>query len=252
MDAEDENTPTTRLLTLLNVSALKSRNRPSETPYPREKLNKRRHLNSTTDGPRPEPPSEPQVYQPGDDLDVDEQEIDEYQGDQSDLAGKPLPTALSTQLSQSASPQVHNPYDQHFGSSPEILTEHSRMAVDQKRWKTRREKIGKLHAVASVLPETSVPQKKRAKKSAVRSMSHIFPMHVIFMMSGTGTPAQSFRGSTGQATTRYHPPSPPVIPLLNLKQNTLGFRTTYSLSFLLILMSTMLPLTSNITNPFVR
>ena len=104
MDAEDENTPTTRLLTLLNVSALKSRNRPSETPYPREKLNKRRHLNSTTDGPRPEPPSELQVYQPGDDLDVDEQEIDEYQGDQSDLAGKPLPTACQR---NSANPRPH-------------------------------------------------------------------------------------------------------------------------------------------------
>lgn len=92
MDAEDANTPTTRLLTLLNVSALKSRKRPGEAPYPREKLNKRKHLNSTTNGP-----SELQneaVNQPGDDLDPAEQEVDEYQGDQNGLACEPLPTVL--------------------------------------------------------------------------------------------------------------------------------------------------------------
>lgn len=83
MDPEDANTPTTRLLTLLNVSALKSRKHPSEDSYPREKLNKRK---STDDRPRPEPESsELQDEQPGDDLDAAEEEIDDYKGDQSDL-----------------------------------------------------------------------------------------------------------------------------------------------------------------------
>jgi U3 small nucleolar RNA-associated protein 25 len=176
MDAEDANTPTTRLLTLLNVSALKSRKRPSEAPYPREKLNKRRHLNTTADGPRPEPvPFELQneaVYQPGDDLDAAEQEIDEYQGDQNDLACEPSPPLSINEAQPNHIPTAHNPYDQHFGPNPEILTEHSRTAVDQKRWKSRKEKLGKLNVVASVLSEASVPpQKKRAKKTAVRPVS---------------------------------------------------------------------------------
>lgn len=43
MDAEDANSPTTKLLTLLNVSALKSRKRAqvTEDPHTNEKLNKR-------------------------------------------------------------------------------------------------------------------------------------------------------------------------------------------------------------------
>lgn len=87
MDPEDANTPTTRLLTLLNVSALKSRKRPGEDSYyPREKLNKRRSVNSI-DGSRPEPESSElqseAVLQPDDDLDAAEQEVDE---DRDDLA----------------------------------------------------------------------------------------------------------------------------------------------------------------------
>ncbi|KAG6375477.1 hypothetical protein JVT61DRAFT_3036 [Boletus reticuloceps] len=61
MDPEDANTPTTRLLTLLNVSALKSRKRPTEDPLPREKLNKRKALAFTPHPLQPEPePSESQ------------------------------------------------------------------------------------------------------------------------------------------------------------------------------------------------
>lgn len=173
MDPEEANSPTTRLLTLLNVSALKSRKRPSEDPYPREKLNKRRYLDSTANGSRTEPePSELQnvaTSQPDDDLDAVEQEIDECQGDQNDPACEP-PTHCSPPktLSQSVFPQVRNPYDQQFGPNPEILTERSRAAVDQKHWKSHRERIGKLSAVASVLPDVSVPHKKHAKKTAVR------------------------------------------------------------------------------------
>ena len=70
------------------------------------------------------------------------------------------------------SPQVHNPYDQHFGPNPEILTEHRRRVVDAKQWESYREKIGKLGTVASVPSEASLlPQKNRAKKTAVRPYS---------------------------------------------------------------------------------
>lgn len=90
MDPEDANTTTTRLLTLLNVSALKSRKRPREDPYPREKLNKRKYLNPIAAGLRPEPdPTELQNeanLQSGDAID---KEIDEFQGDQNDPKCEP-------------------------------------------------------------------------------------------------------------------------------------------------------------------
>lgn len=181
MDPEDANAPTTRLLTLLNVSALKSKKRPREDPYPREKLNKRRCVNSTSTGPRPEPdPSELQnevIFQPGDDLDTAEQELDESQGDQNDLVCEPLPHGIVSKkkLNECVSPQVHNPYDRHFGPHPEILTERSRAAADYGHWGSHGERIGKLNAVVSVLPEVSVlPQKKRVKKTAVRVFSNQF------------------------------------------------------------------------------
>lgn len=96
MDLEDANSPTTRLLTLLNVSALKSKKRPAEDPCPREKLNKRKHVNSTAaDSLQSEPdPSVPQnetTFQSSDDLDA-EQEVGEYQSDQNGTACK-LPIA---------------------------------------------------------------------------------------------------------------------------------------------------------------
>lgn len=173
MDPEDANSPTTRLLTLLNVSALKSRKRPREDPYPREKLNKRKCLNSAPAGQLAEPdPSQLQnetIFQPGDDLDAAE-EIDESHGDQNDPACEPLPHgSVSKKLNECVSPQAHNPYDQHFGPNPEILTERNRTVADQKHWKSHRERIGKLNAIVSVLPEVSVPpRKKRPKKTAVR------------------------------------------------------------------------------------
>lgn len=102
MDLEDANSPTTRLLTLLNVSALKSKKRPTEDLYPREKLNKRKCPNS-----EPEPSGE-QALQPSDGKDAAEQEVDEYQVDQNDLARESLPCcSVSRRLSQSRKYTIH-------------------------------------------------------------------------------------------------------------------------------------------------
>lgn len=95
MDPEDANAPTTRLLTLLNVSALKSRKRPVADSYPREKLNKRRCHNSAAVTQRPErEPSELADEATLEDPDVDEQDSDDNQGDQNNPACEPLPVAL--------------------------------------------------------------------------------------------------------------------------------------------------------------
>ncbi|KAG9316733.1 digestive organ expansion factor, partial [Chiua virens] len=147
MDSEDANSPTTRLLTLLNVSALKSRKRPTEDSYPREKLNKRRHLNTSTPTEEHDH-SEEATPKPGDDLDVAEQEIDEQVGYQND------PTSLK-------------PYDQHFGPNPEILTERNRKEVDKKHLTSQRETIGELRVVTCVPSDPSVPYKKHGQKTTV-------------------------------------------------------------------------------------
>ena len=91
MDLGDANSPTTRLLTLLNVSALKSKKCPTEDLYPREKLNKRKcpaaELRSEPD---PSGLQNEATFQPSDDIDTAEQEVD-VQGDQNDPACEPLP-----------------------------------------------------------------------------------------------------------------------------------------------------------------
>lgn len=63
MDSEDANTPTTRLLTLLNVSALKSKRhcRPSENPSLQPKLNKRRKSIKFAGGDASRPILHPQI-----------------------------------------------------------------------------------------------------------------------------------------------------------------------------------------------
>ena len=211
MELKDANSPTTRLLTLLNVSALKSKKRPTENPYPCEKLN-RRKLPSTA-----EPQCEPELSglqnatHTSDGVNA-KQDMDGCQHEQNDSECEHLHRSVPRRLSRSVFPQAHNLYDEHFGPNPEILTEHSRTLVDAKQWKSSREKIGKLNAVASVLPEVSLPS-QRAKKTAVRSHTHISLN--IFMAAGPGTFTQSFCGSAGQTTSRYFtPPILFVVPVL--------------------------------------
>jgi U3 small nucleolar RNA-associated protein 25 len=96
MDPEDANTPTTRLLTLLNVSALKSRKRTRDTEEsesgPHEKLNKRKSNKFT--GAEPEREAGPSVFHgktnahPDGHVGVDDEEIEETEGDGNDPAGK--------------------------------------------------------------------------------------------------------------------------------------------------------------------
>lgn len=48
-----------------------------------------------------------------------------------------------------------DPYDQHFGMKPEVLSETSRDCVQNHSWKTSREKLGKLGSIIVSIPDAS-------------------------------------------------------------------------------------------------
>ncbi|KAF9237553.1 digestive organ expansion factor [Melanogaster broomeanus] len=150
MDPEDANTPTTQLLTLLNVSALKSRKRMRDTEEsesgPHEKLNKRK----------------PNKFNAEPECEAGPSELP--------TRGPKEPRTTRTIQQVKPFPNATDPYEQHFGPKPHTLTDSNMISVDQKNWTSKREKIGKLTAVASLLPEDHAPlPKKLAKKTAVQS-----------------------------------------------------------------------------------
>ncbi|KAG6335257.1 hypothetical protein ID866_3832 [Astraeus odoratus] len=149
MDPEDANLPTTKLLTLLNVSALKSRKRNGDIQdvSAKEKLNKRRKSARFEE----EVTSEPILHDKTNALSGEEDEapvVDEVaETDRADAI-------LS--------------YEQHFGANPDVLDERKRISVDQRYWSTIRQVIGGFTIVATLPRDESAPLSIRlAKKTAI-------------------------------------------------------------------------------------
>ncbi|KAH7888881.1 DUF1253-domain-containing protein [Phlebopus sp. FC_14] len=154
LDPEDTSTPTTRLLTLLNVSALKSRKRAfeDEDAYLQEKLNKRKSIKLAAEPELDASPSfPPDKTNLPEELDVDADD-----------------TADADDAEQTDPADVLATYEQHFGPNPVVLTESNRASVDKRHWKTTREKIGKLTVAASFLRDgNALFPKKSSKKLAI-------------------------------------------------------------------------------------
>lgn len=98
---------------------------------------------------------------------------------------------------------------------------------------------------------------RRLRKNAPKRLQCVSvhmssPCRVSIITTGVGTSTRSFRDPTDQAASRCCHPDSLIDFLLTSKQNILESKTTYSRSFLLILMFTMLPLALNITSAFVR
>ncbi|KAF8149453.1 digestive organ expansion factor [Crassisporium funariophilum] len=138
---DDGNSVTTRLLTLLNVSATKigKRKRAEVDFVPAEKLNRRQSLKSTESDTISEKESKPiaveETMEPATD------EVGETKDDGDDVE------AEETAPSDS--------YEQHFGVNPAGLSESSRTSVESHSWKTSREKVGKYGTAIVSIPETS-------------------------------------------------------------------------------------------------
>ncbi|KAH7913241.1 digestive organ expansion factor [Hygrophoropsis aurantiaca] len=157
-EADEENTPTTRLLTLLNVSALK-RKRPldSDSPVPeisRQKLNKRKAVGFAANlesGPS-------KVVDSGD---VEDGSKNENQDTEEDLGANAGGEANDATVALES-------YESHFGPEPNILTESSRNVADKRQWKSARVQISKFSAITSMLPtDSNSLDAKLSKKSAI-------------------------------------------------------------------------------------
>ncbi|EPT04571.1 hypothetical protein FOMPIDRAFT_1057882 [Fomitopsis schrenkii] len=137
MAVQDPNSVTTKLLTLLNVSATKvgKRKQPIDDvlAQPSEKLNKRRAI-SFDDGPR-----SPETPEQADDEGVQERVDEEEERVQ--------------EADEKSSDTVDDPYEVHFGAKTTLATESARNAVEQKTWATYRDKHGRLGAIITSFPD---------------------------------------------------------------------------------------------------
>ncbi|KAG2148663.1 DUF1253-domain-containing protein [Suillus bovinus] len=146
---ENVNTPTTRLLTLLNVSALKSRKRTrdEDSPAP-EKLNKRKTVKIAEDITLDPGPS---ILHDRTNNGIDDEVIGG--NEENDEVNSRDVTSL---------------YEQHYGPNTELVSDASRESVDQRRWTSSREKVGELPTVFNLRNEDITPPlKKLAKKTAI-------------------------------------------------------------------------------------
>ncbi|KAF8196605.1 digestive organ expansion factor [Pholiota molesta] len=137
---DDGNNVTTKLLTLLNVSATKisKRKLPHDDFIPSEKLNKRKaiafaevHVEKEKDEARMEVDKDIVVPSAG----AEEEDKEEI----ADVVMEE-PTA-SNDL-----------YENHFGVNPSCLSESSRTAVESRSWSNTREKVGKLGSAIVSIP----------------------------------------------------------------------------------------------------
>lgn len=165
MDQDDTNAVTTRLLTLLNVSATKIGKRKrsyQDTDPPHEKLNKRKSIHfSDSENPGDVPavaeiPVEEQV-----ESNVPEEADDETDGE---LCVYGWQAILCFRIDTAVL------YERHFGVKPASLTELSRSSIDKNARATSREQYGKLGSVLVEIPEgdTSVDTKFTTKNDVSR------------------------------------------------------------------------------------
>ncbi|KAJ8584268.1 DUF1253-domain-containing protein [Rhizopogon salebrosus TDB-379] len=147
---EDVNTPTTRLLTLLNVSALKSRKRTrDEDPPVHEKLNKRKTVKLA------------------DDISISLDTGPSILHDKTNISAENI-IGTNEESDNVDSQDTTALYEQHYGPNTNLVSDASRSSVDQRRWTSSREKVGQLSTVFSIRDEdTTPPSKKLAKKTAI-------------------------------------------------------------------------------------
>ena len=157
---DDGNSVTTKLLTLLNISATKigKRKRVDDDFVPAEKLNKRKSVTIVTESPTEKSSKQDDVTAEKEDLD-DEGEIPGKNGqeavnDDGD-DGVSHRKRLITLLKPFFTPDTTDAYERHFGTSSSVLSESSKTSVEQNNWKTSREKLGKLGSAVISLPPTA-------------------------------------------------------------------------------------------------
>ncbi|KAI6046112.1 DUF1253-domain-containing protein [Pisolithus marmoratus] len=151
MAAEDADSTTTKLLTVLNVSALKSRKRVGGIDDQTKGNKRKRSIAFTED----------------DALETTSPALQEDASPLSDTVNTDDKTVVVDDASYGDPEDATLLYERHFGANPEMLTERSRMHVDQYNWKTTREKVGALTVVASLPLEPAPRNKMFANRTAI-------------------------------------------------------------------------------------
>lgn len=162
---------TTKLLTLLNVSATKAGKRPwiEEPTKPGEKLNKRRAriLGSEEDSEKgvaseatPDPGNDTEPQQP----EAEDKEQEEVLEDSGEYEWYRW---IGSELNSLIIENKIDSYEEHFGANTTLVTDARREIADQKTWKTTKGTHGKLGAIVTYGSEDL---QQVAPKSSVRLM----------------------------------------------------------------------------------
>ncbi|KAJ3510271.1 hypothetical protein NLJ89_g4777 [Agrocybe chaxingu] len=162
---DDGNTITTKLLTLLNVSATKigKRKRTDDEFVPSEKLNKRKSatfVDSTV------------TFAEKENVAV-VTEVGKNEASMADTSAAEDEDELDVGEDPSSS---NDKYEAHFGLNPSCLSESSRASVEAKSWKTSREKAGKLGSVI-----LSIPQNSEASTSCITDIDILYNLKTPFV-----------------------------------------------------------------------
>lgn len=158
LDLEEDNNTTTRLLTLLNVSALRSSKRKgtdSIETTPRVVLNKRRSVQLDAADPTPalpkkdegKPEAPPAAGTGGTVAVVEDMENDQGACDPPNNSASP----------DVISGQEQDPYEEHFGAQSCHLSPTSQGSTDRGCWRTSRSNWRALGSVIEFVPESSNP-----------------------------------------------------------------------------------------------
>ena len=161
LDLEEDNNTTTRLLTLLNVSALKSSKRKrteSIEPTPRVKLNKRRSVQvDATESISTA--SEEDGRESGAAL-TDASGVEDAVTaleDAEDDRGACGPSIANPASADRFSEEKQDPYEDHFGAQSSHLSPTSQSAAERNAWKTTRLNWRTLGPVTEYVPDGSSP-----------------------------------------------------------------------------------------------
>ncbi|KAJ3981033.1 digestive organ expansion factor [Lentinula detonsa] len=138
----DENSTTTRLLTLLNVSATKAGKKKWEPYVPADKLNKRKSVRLVEN-------ESPAVKIPQDARMID--------------AGQ----AQETAPKEEEADDTKDPYEQHFGSNSVHLGEAARLSVDKRAWNSQKSSRGRLGSTYEFTPEGCDPGPSSSRGDAI-------------------------------------------------------------------------------------
>lgn len=148
---DDGNSTTTRLITLLNISAVKTGKRKCtfDGPVPVRKLNQRKSVLFADASNDAEEPVSAIETEGSEIAEVEQKDATE----ENESQGALILYCILFKITDENLTAILESYERHFGMNPVVLTQSSREAVDRRAWALSKEKLGKLGSIAVVSPD---------------------------------------------------------------------------------------------------